>query len=85
VTARGRRYWQVLHSETSPYVEVARGYEADLGEPAPWLHPQTRVGRGLTALSRRRPALRELPLAVPDSAQRWLRRRLGVRQLSTSA
>lgn len=81
VTDRARRYWQALHAETGPYVEVARTYESELGEPAPWLHPRTLAGRGLTAATRRRPALRELPLAVPDTTQRWVRRRLGMGQL----
>ncbi|GAB3772292.1 hypothetical protein FB382_002922 [Nocardioides ginsengisegetis] len=82
---RARLWWERVHAEAGPYLEVARAHEQALGEPAPWLHPRTRSARVLTALTRSRPALRELPLAVADSTQRGLRRRLRIGQLGTRA
>lgn len=74
-----------IHRDLTPYVALAGAYREDLDEEADWLLPRTRTGAGLTWLARGSPVLRELPLAMVDSSQRWVRRRLGVGQISPTS
>lgn len=72
------------HFDVMPYITVAAEYRHLLDEPTDWMDSKTRLGTVLRRAFPRRPAWRELPLAAVDSAQRGLRRRLGVGQLPTA-
>ena len=52
------------HNELGPYSWVAASYRDQLGEPAPWTEPSSRMGTGLSRLTRDDPVLRELPLSI---------------------
>jgi hypothetical protein len=79
---RARATYEAVHQDLTPYVAAASDYRGRfLGDDA-WLEPRTRTARALRRLSSSA-ALQELPLAVVDSAQRRIRRRLAIGQMGT--
>jgi len=79
-----RGYFTRLHLELTPYTRVAREYRDRLGEGAAWTAPSTLLGKVLVS-SGLPVGWQELPLAVLDSAQRCVRRRLGLGQVGSGA
>ncbi|HWI19542.1 MAG TPA: hypothetical protein VNT81_17430 [Vicinamibacterales bacterium] len=63
-----------LSAGLSPYCAVAAAYEEELGEPAPWLHPASAIGRASHAIALGNPALRDLPATLAVAARQWGRR-----------
>ncbi len=45
-------YYNLIHSEVSPYSHVAREYRDRLGEPTPWMDVRSQAGRTLRAVSK---------------------------------
>lgn len=83
VRARLQTSLDRVHQELTPYALAAREYAGDVDTS--WAEPTTLTGRVLASTFPRRPALRESPLTVLDSAQRGLRRRLGVGQIASAS
>ena len=63
-----------LFLEISPYLTLARRYEADLAPQTAWLHYRTPLGSLLRALGCGHYALAGLPLIVPLSMRKALHR-----------
>lgn len=78
-------YFQAVHLELTPYVAAAQDYRGSLEEDVSWMSASTFLGRALYRLYPDQPALRELPLAIVDSTQRWIRRSLGIGRIGTKA
>jgi hypothetical protein len=78
-------YVQSVHQELSPYVAAARAYRGVVQDDVGWMSASTLPARVLSRAFAGRPALQELPLAAVDSAQRWVRRSLGVGRIGSAA
>ncbi len=77
-TSTGTTFTERLFLEISPYLTLARRYEAELAPHTAWLHYRTALGSLLRALGCGHYALPGLPLIVPLSirkaAQHFFRR-----------
>lgn len=73
-----RHYYEHLHMELTPYVCVARRYEARLNEhDLRWLRPTSMPAKFIEA-TLPSPILKEFPLALIDATSRWCRRWLRI-------
>lgn len=79
--SRARVMYEAIHQDLTPYVAAAREYRGEFEGDDSWLTPATRTGAALTRMSDS-VAMRELPLALVDTAQRRLRRRLNIGQMA---
>jgi hypothetical protein len=70
-----------LHADLSPYTVTASQYATEIGEPADWLAPSTRLGTILRKASRGNAVLPELPLALFDGGIKRARRALSMKPL----
>jgi len=76
---------EAVHQDLTPYVEVARAYRGQFDGDDSWLEPRTRAGRLLTRMFPRRPAARELPLAMLDTTARQLRAWMRIGRIAAAA
>jgi hypothetical protein len=79
---RVRRAIEAVHQDLTPYVAAAREYRGRFVGDDSWLDPRTRTARVLRQLTSS-VALQEMPLAVVDSTQRRVRRRLSIGQMGS--
>jgi hypothetical protein len=78
-------YLEFVHLELTPYVAAAQEYRELLDEDASWMSASTLIGRAMCRLCPNQPVVRELPLSAVDSAQRWVRRTLGIGRVGAKA
>ncbi|MFO0951396.1 MAG: hypothetical protein U0835_09650 [Isosphaeraceae bacterium] len=62
--AKPRDYLELVAIELSPYVAFGRRFQAELGEPAPWLSVRTAAGKVCSWGGLGHPTLQGLPLAL---------------------
>jgi len=72
--ARLRASYEDLHSRLSPYTVVACGLAEEAGVSVESYRPRTAAERVILRWGRRWPQLPELPLALGDTAVRWIRK-----------